>query len=83
VVNPVVSVRVCYTLVGRCRRRLDHGMVGYCVGVLLFTSFGCEKRLRGRAQCMVPGVSAAVAIAAWLGHALAVGVRTLSGGLDV
>jgi len=37
--NPVVSVRVCYTLVGRCRRRLDHGMVGYCVGVLLFTSF--------------------------------------------
>jgi len=37
--NPVVSVGVCYPLVGRCRRRLDHGMVGYCVGVLLFTSF--------------------------------------------
>jgi len=37
--NPVVSVGVCYTLVGRCRRRLDHGMVGYCVEILLFTSF--------------------------------------------
>ena len=35
--RPVVSVGVCYTLVGRCRRRLDHGMVGYCVGVLFFT----------------------------------------------
>jgi len=32
---------------------------------------------------MVPGVSAAVAIAAWLGRALAVGVRKLLGGLDV
>ena len=31
---------------------------------------------------MVPGVSAAVAIAAWLGRALAVGVRKLLGGLD-
>jgi len=31
----------------------------------------------------VPGVSAAVAIAAWLGYALAVGVRRLLGGLDV
>ena len=40
--NPVVSVGVCYTAVGRCRRRLDNGMVGFCVGcvgVLLFTSF--------------------------------------------
>jgi len=25
---------------GRCRRGLDHGMVGCCVGVLLFTSIG-------------------------------------------
>jgi len=32
---------------------------------------------------VVPGVSAAVAIAAWLERALAVGVRTLLGGLDV
>jgi len=44
--NPVVSVGVCYTLVGRCRKRLDHGMVGYCVGVLLFTSFACVIRLK-------------------------------------
>jgi len=36
--NPVVSVGVCYTAVGRCRRRLDHGMVGFCAGVLLSTS---------------------------------------------
>jgi len=40
-------------------------------------------RLRGRARCVVPGVSAAVAIAAWLARALAVGVRTLLDGLDV
>ena len=44
---------------------------------------GSEKGLQGRARCVVPGVSAAVAIAAWLGRALAVGVRILLGGLDV
>jgi len=36
-------------------------------------------------RCVVPGVSAAVAVAvaAWLGRALAVGARKLLGGLDV
>jgi len=43
----------------------------------------CEKGLRGRARCVVPDVSADVAIAAWLGRALAVVVRKLMGGLDV
>jgi len=42
-----------------------------------------ENGLRGRARCVVPGVSAAVAIATWLGRALAVGARKLLGGLDV
>ena len=42
-----------------------------------------ENGLRGRAWCVVPGLSAAVAIAAWLGRALAVGVRRLLGWLDV
>ena len=41
-----------------------------------------EKGLRGRARCVVPGVSAALAIAAWLGRALAVGVRKLLRKLD-
>jgi len=41
------------------------------------------KGPRGRAGCVVPGVSAAVAIAAWLGRALAVGLRKLVGGLEV
>jgi len=48
--NPVVSVGVCYTAVGRCRRRLDHGMVGYCVGVLLFTSFEPRAQLAAMRQ---------------------------------
>ena len=39
--------------------------------------------LRGRAQCVVPGVSAAVAISAWSGRVLAVGVRKLLRGLNV
>jgi len=39
--------------------------------------------LGGRARCVFPRVSAAVAIAAWLGRALAVGVRKPLGGLDV
>jgi len=38
--------------------------------------------LRGRARCVLSGTSAAVAIAAWLGRALAVGVRKILGGLD-
>jgi len=46
--NPIVSAGVCYTAVGRCRRRLDRGMVGYCVGVLLFTSFGLHCLPHGR-----------------------------------
>jgi len=45
--NPVVSIVVCYTAGGRCRRRLDHGMVGYCVGVLLSTSFAGQQLFRG------------------------------------
>jgi len=50
----------------------------------LFSSAAvCEKGLRGRARCVVSGVSAAVAIAAWLGRALAVGVRKLLGGIEV
>jgi len=49
--NPVVSVGVSYTAVGRCRSRLDHGMVGYCVGVLLFTSVALPHlRLTRRAR---------------------------------
>jgi len=55
---------------------------GSCVYWTLLRKFR-GKRLRGRARCVVPGVSAAVAIAAWLGRALAVGVRTPLGGLDV
>jgi len=47
------------------------------------SSSSCEKGLRGCARCVVPGVSAAVATAAWLGRAFAVGVRKLLGGLDV
>jgi len=30
---------------GRCRRRLDHGLVGCCVGVLLFTSLARHPTL--------------------------------------
>jgi len=48
-----------------------------------YTKRLCEEELRGRARCVAPGVSAAVAIAAWLGRALAVGVRNILGGVDV
>jgi len=44
--NPVVSVGVCYTAVDVAVGMLDHGMVGCCVGVLLFTSFGISYLLR-------------------------------------
>ena len=48
--NPVVSWSVLRCR-GRCRRRLDHGMVGCCVRVLLFTSL--ELHL-GRAHARAP-----------------------------
>jgi len=50
-------------------------LANFSVG--LFSSAAAKKGLRGRARCVVPCVSAAVAIAAWLGRALAVGVRKL------
>ena len=53
-----------------------------CVSVGVMSD-AIKKGLRGCARCVVPGVSAAVAIATWLGRALAVGVRKLLGGLNV
>jgi len=68
---------------GDRRQNLKRISLRHLSKVNLLLALTCEKGLRGRARCVVPGVSAAVAIAAWLGRALAVGVRKLLHGLDV
>jgi len=53
------------------------------MAVYIFPSVSFQKGLRGRARSVVPDVTAAAVIAAWLGRALAVGMRKLLGGPDV